>query len=319
MSGFLNRLRTKTPPAHHGANPAVKTPIEPLPYADRWWRAADGLKLHARDYGGGEGDARVPVICLHGLTRNAADFEDLAPWIAAQWRRVLAVDVRGRGKSAWDPEPFHYNPAVYASDVTELMALLAIKKAVFVGTSMGGLIMMMLAATRSELIEAAVLNDVGPRIAPEGLKRITSYVGGEHPVATWAEAADYAKATNAVAFPHYGKAEWLAFAHRLFEPDPHAHGKLRLACDPAVAVPIRAAEGAPAGDIAPLFIALTAGRKSLLIHGETSDILDASTVTEMKLLAPGMDYAAIPNVGHAPTLSEPIARAAIKRLLDASS
>ena len=319
MSGFLKRLRTRTPPAHHPAHPAVATPASPLTYADRWWRAADGLRLHARDYGGGEGDARVPVICLHGLTRNAADFEDLAPWIAAQGRRVLAVDVRGRGKSAWDPEPFHYTPAIYASDVAELMSLLAIRKAVFIGTSMGGLIMMMLAATRPDLIEAAVLNDVGPRIAPEGLKRVGGYAGAATRVDTWAEAADYAKATNDVAFPHFGHADWLAFAHRLFEPDPHAHGKLRLACDPAIAVPVRAAEGAPQGDIAPLFIALTAGRKSLLIHGETSDILDASTVTEMKLLAPGMEYAAIPGVGHAPTLSEPIARAAIRRLLDASN
>lgn len=320
MAGFLNRLRAKRPPAHKPhPHPSVATPVEPKPYADRWWRAADGLRLHARDYGGGEGEARVPVICLHGLTRNAADFEDLAPWIAAQGRRVLAIDVRGRGKSDWDPEPFHYTPAVYASDVAELMALAAIRKAVFIGTSMGGLIMMMLAATRSDLIEAAVLNDVGPRIAPEGLKRISSYAGAAVKVDTWAEAADYAKATNGLAFPHYTQADWLTFAHRLFEPDPHAHGKLRLACDPAIAVPIRAAEGTQGGDIAPLFIALTAGRKSLLIHGETSDILDASTVTEMKLLAPGMDYAAVPNVGHAPTLSEPVARAAIKRLLDTAN
>ena len=319
MSGFLKRLRTKAPPARQPAHSAVATPALRLPYADRWWRASDGLRLHAHDYCGGEGDAKAPVICLHGLTRNAADFEDLAPWIAAQGRRVLAIDVRGRGKSAWDPEPFHYTPAVYASDVAELMALAAIKKAVFIGTSMGGLIMMLLAATRSDLIEAAVLNDVGPRIAPEGLKRITAYAGASPSVDTWAEAADYAKATNGVAFPHYGEAEWLAFAHRLFEPDPHAHGKLRLACDPAIAAPIRAAEGTQGGDIAPLFIALTAGRKSLLVHGETSDILDASTVTEMKLLAPGMDYAAIPGVGHAPTLSEPIARAAIKRLLDTAN
>jgi pimeloyl-ACP methyl ester carboxylesterase len=318
MSGFLSRLRAK-PPAHHPAHPTVATPEAPKPYADRWWRAADGVRLHARDYGGGEGDAKVPVICLHGLTRNAADFEDLAPWIAAQGRRVLALDVRGRGKSAWDPEPFHYTPAVYASDVVQLIADAGIKKAVFVGTSMGGIVMMALAATRPELIEAAVLNDVGPRIEPQGLARIGGYIGEAHPVDTWAEAAGYAKATNGQAFPHYTHADWLAFAHRLFEPDPQAHGKLRLACDPAIAVPFRAAEGLPAGDMAPLFIALTVGRKSLLIHGETSDILDASIVTEMKLLAPSMDYAAIPGVGHAPSLSEPIARAAIKRLLDGAA
>lgn len=314
MAGFLKRLRARRPAVrHHPAHPPLEVRTAAHTYADRWW-AADELRLHARDYGGGDGDAKVPVICLHGLTRNAADFEDLAPWIAARGRRVLAVDVRGRGKSAWDPDPFRYHPGTYAQDVIALMHAAGINRAVFIGTSMGGIIAMVLAALRPDLIEAAVLNDVGVRVAAEGLARISSYVGGGQPVKDWAEAAAYAKATNGEAFPHFTDADWLAFAHRLFESAPD--GGLRLAYDPKISVPIAAAAGAPAPDLTGFFIGLSAGRKVLLVHGARSDILDRATVNEMRLLAPGMDYAEIPDVGHAPTLSEPHAQQAIRRLLD---
>ena len=124
-------------------------------FVDRSWRSADGLELHARDYPAAAGPARAPVICIHGLTRNARDFEDLAPRLAAAGRRVLAVDVRGRGGSAWDPVPSNYQPAVYAADVLALLSALAISRAVFIGTSMGGLITLVLAAMKGELVGAA--------------------------------------------------------------------------------------------------------------------------------------------------------------------
>lgn len=287
-------------------------------WVDRWW-SVDGLRLHARDYAGGEGDAKLPVVCLHGLTRNARDFEDLAPWIAARGRRVLALDVRGRGLSAYDTEPMRYNPAVYASDVAALLERLGIARAVFVGTSMGGLITMALAASRPDLIEAAVLNDVGVRIAPDGLARISEAVSKvHHHVADWDEAAAFARAGNGLAFPHYTHADWLAFARRLFEPD--GHGRLKLSYDPAIAEPIKAAaaSGLPPPDLAPLFLALATGRRCLLIHGALSDVLDEGTVEEMRLLAPAVDYVRIEGVGHAPTLMEPKARDAISALLDAA-
>src|SRR3569832_2457647 len=107
-------------------------------FTDRWWTSGDGLKLHARDYAGAEGPARLPVICIHGLTRNARDFEDVAPAIAAMGRRVLALDVRGRGLSAFDPQPMSYHPGTYAGDVAALMGAAGIARAAFVGTSMGG-------------------------------------------------------------------------------------------------------------------------------------------------------------------------------------
>src|SRR6185312_10833618 len=133
-------------------------------WTDRFWTSADGLRLHARDYAGASGPARAPVICLHGLTRNARDFEKLAPHIAAKGRRVLALDVRGRGQSDWDSQPMRYNAATYVGDVLALMDALAIGRAAFIGTSMGGLITMLLAATRPAVVAAAALNDIGPEI-----------------------------------------------------------------------------------------------------------------------------------------------------------
>ena len=187
-------------------------------WADRFWTAPgpEGLRLHARDYAGAPGPARVPVVCLHGLTRNARDFEDLAPYIAARGRRVLALDVRGRGRSARDPQPMRYVPATYAGDVLALLDALAISRAVFIGTSMGGLITMVVAALRPQAVAAAALNDVGPELAPEGLKRIAAFAGQTAEVSTWAEAADFARARNRAAFPHYGPEQWMAFARRLF-------------------------------------------------------------------------------------------------------
>ena len=144
-------------------------------YADRWHRSPDGLRLYARDYAGAAGEARLPVIAIHGLTRNSADFDAIAPLIAQSGRRVLAVDIRGRGRSDRAPDPMTYQPAVYARDVLALMRQCGIERAVFLGTSMGGLITMALAAVRSKAIDAAIINDVGPEVAKEGLARIAAY------------------------------------------------------------------------------------------------------------------------------------------------
>ncbi|HEX5776830.1 MAG TPA: alpha/beta fold hydrolase, partial [Caulobacteraceae bacterium] len=153
-------------------------------FNDITWRSADGLKLHARDYPA-EGD-KTPVICIHGLTRNAKDFEELAPRIQAAGRRVIAVDVRGRGESDRDPNPANYHPGTYAADVMALMAQQAIPSAVFIGTSMGGIITMVLASFAPQAIAGAVLNDVGPELSPVGIARIAGYVGQGKPVETWA-------------------------------------------------------------------------------------------------------------------------------------
>lgn len=289
------------------------------PFADRFWTSADGLKLHARDYAAAPGPARAPVICIHGLTRNARDFEDLAPRLAARGRRVLAVDVRGRGASAWDPQPSRYVPAVYAGDMLTLMDALAIAKAVIIGTSMGGLIAMAVGAMRPGAVAAAVLNDVGPELAPEGLARIMRYTGAElRPIDDWADAAAYARRINETAFPHYGPADWAAFARRLFA---EKGGKPMLDYDPDIAKALRPPEPAPgqtpapAPDLWPLFKGL-AQHPLLTVRGEISDLLSPDIVGRMRAAAPGMAYAEVPGVGHAPMLDEPEALAAIDRLLD---
>ena len=282
-------------------------------FADRSWTSADGLSLYARDYAGAAGLARLPVICIHGLTRNSRDFEDVAPWIAARGRRVLAVDVRGRGLSEREPEPQRYQLPVYAGDVLGLMAAAGVARAVFVGTSMGGLITTALAAANPLAVAGAVLNDVGPELSPVGLTRIIGYVGERAPVRNWAEAAAYAALVNGVAFPGAGPEHWDAFARRIFR---ETAGGLELDYDPDITAPFRAAPTGPAPDLWPLFGALANGRPTLLIRGAISDLLDAEIAGRMRAAAPGMAYAEAPDVGHAPMLTEPAARAALAAFLD---
>jgi pimeloyl-ACP methyl ester carboxylesterase len=282
-------------------------------WADRYWTAADGLRLHARDYAGASGPAKAPALCIHGLTRNARDFEDLAPRIAATGRRVLVLDVRGRGGSARDPNPANYNPATYAGDVTALMSSLALAKAQFIGTSMGGLITMALAGSRPDLIAGVVLNDVGPALAAEGLKRIGGYVGQSPGARTWDEAAEHARRQNAHALPHYGPGEWDRMARRLFRQEGDG---LELDYDLAIADGLKAAVDKPAPEIWPLFTAMSHGKPLTIIRGGRSDLLDEKTVARMRQLAPQAAYAEVPDVGHAPMLDEPEAIAAIEAHLD---
>ncbi|HEY0600118.1 alpha/beta hydrolase [Brevundimonas sp.] len=279
-------------------------------FAERRWTSPDGLSLFARDYAAASGPAKLPVIAIHGLTRNSADFETIAPLIAQSGRRVLAVDVRGRGKSDRAPDPMTYQPLNYAHDVLALMDQAGVSRAVFLGTSMGGLITMALAAIRSKAIAAAIINDVGPEVAKEGLARIAAYSGQPVDTPGWAEAAAYVKSINAVAFPHYTDADWDAFARRVFRIG--SEGSPELDYDPDIAVPIRAA-GAKAlvPNLWPMFSRLTRARPVLLVRGQTSDLLSEPIAAKMRKRAPKMDFVEVPGVGHAPMLDEPEAKAAI--------
>ncbi len=282
-------------------------------FADRAWTSSDGLALHARDYTAADGPARLPVICLHGLTRNARDFEALAPAIAGTGRRVLAVDVRGRGGSAWAPDPMTYVAPVYVRDVLEMAAALGVARAVVVGTSMGGLIAMGLALAAPAFLAAAAINDVGPVLAPAGLARIAGYAGVSAEVADWEGAAAYARATNAAAFPGYDPADWDRFARRLFREG--ADRRPVLDYDPAIAAPLRAAAGAPAPDLQPAWCALATGRPVLLVRGALSDLLAPETADAMAQGASDLTRVEVPGVGHAPTLEEPVAAEALARWL----
>lgn len=284
-------------------------------FVERQWRSRDGLDLHARDYAGVSGPARLAVICLHGLTRNARDFEDVAPWIAGFGRRVLVPDMRGRGRSGRDPDPMNYNVRTYARDVLEMMDALGLRRAVFVGTSMGGLIAMAVAMLRKEAVAASVLNDVGPEISPAGLARIASYVGKPIELQSWNDAVNRVKETMGVAFPDYREEDWLAFARRSFREGPD--GEPLPDYDLDIAKPISAGRVRASSWIAWLmFRRLARRRPVLLVRGALSDLITAEIAGRMRRAAPSLEVVEIPRVGHAPMLVEPAAREALSRFLD---
>jgi pimeloyl-ACP methyl ester carboxylesterase len=283
-------------------------------YTEISFTSDDGLRLYARDYAASAGPARLPVICLHGLTRNSADFDELAPLIAALSRRVLAVDVRGRGHSERDPDHENYNPAVYANDVAKLMHELGIARAVFVGTSMGGLITMTLAAKHIELVAAAVINDIGPVLSEKGLARIAGYAGKAVTLGSWEDAAGVIKDINLCAFPGNSEEEWGKWARRAFEQD--GDGRLCPRYDPNIAIALHTGKLRTTSLAARMaFRTLATKRPVLLVRGELSDLLEARQADWMRRAAPGMQYVEVPRVGHAPMLTEPAALEAIAHFL----
>ena len=274
-------------------------------FVERRWTSRDGLWLYARDYAGEGGEARLPVICLHGLTRNSKDFEDVAPRIAATGRRVIVPDTRGRGRSAYDPRPERYDPKVYARDVIGLLDQLGVARAVFLGTSMGGIITMMIAALRRRAIAAAILNDVGPEVDKAGVDRILSYAGKFRPIVSWEDAVDHVRLTSGAAFPNNSDADWKLFAERTFREEG---GLPIFDYDPAIIVPM--SKGPPKTRSALgmlLFRRLARSRPTLLIRGEISDLLSERIAARMKRNAPSLEVAVVPGVGHAPVLTEPAA------------
>jgi pimeloyl-ACP methyl ester carboxylesterase len=282
-------------------------------FAQPWWTSRDGLTLCASDYPGADGHARLPVVCLHGLTRNGRDFEELALRLAATGRRTLVPDVRGRGRSARDPDPSHYNPRVYARDVRELLRALGIDRAQFIGTSMGGIITMALAASRPGMVAGAILNDVGPEVAPEGIARILSYVGQSPDIPDWDAAAAHCRRNYASAWPDYGPADWDRLARRSFREQD---GRLGPDSDPRILDPLLKPPPRGQGLLAwILFRRLARHRPVMLVRGADSDIITRPIADRMQARAPGLTVVDIPNVGHAPTLGEPLAASAIDRFL----
>ena len=281
-------------------------------FAERRWTSPDGLALYARDYAGRDGEQRLPVLCLHGFTRNSADFEDLAPVIAGLGRRVIAMDMRGRGQSDRDPKPRNYHPKVYARDVTGFLAALGIPRAVFLGTSMGGIITLAIALLRPGVIGAAILNDAGPQVDPAGIQRIQSYVGKAPPIRNWQAAADYIRSINQAALPAFRAGDWERMARRAFRDGPD--GPV-LDYDPAIAA---ASSGkAKTSSLVAWFAFRRLAKRApvLLIRGEQSDIISADIARRMQRRAPSLQVTVVPGVGHAPMLDEPEALAAIRSFL----
>lgn len=278
-----------------------------MAFNERRIQSGDGLSLYYRDYSGRGG---VPVLCLHGLTRNSKDFEDLAPRLAPA-RRVLCADQRGRGQSDYDPNYKNYHPGTYADDMWRLLDHAGVDGAALIGTSLGGIMAMLMTSQHPERVAAVVLNDVGPALDPRGVERIAGYAGRMPPVASWGEAAAAIRAINEAAQPGLSEADWMGFARRTYREGPD--GAPVLDYDPAIGLALTEAGSAPP-DMWPLFEAL-AGRPVLVIRGETSDILTAATVETMTARMPGLQTAVVPGVGHAPMLNEPEALTALESFL----
>ena len=280
-----------------------------MAFRERRITAQDGLSLYLRDYGDANA-ARPPVLCLGGISRNCRDFEALAPHLAAH-RRVICPDYRGRGRSDYDSDSRNYTPAVYLRDVIDILTALDLHRVVVIGTSMGGLLAMALAAARPGALRAVVLNDIGPELDPKGIARIKTYLGGDGRWADWAAAIAFLK----LSFQHVGltsREAWLSYAKRIFiETDG---GGLRQDFDPAIldqfkAVPARAMSYWPA------YRALR-HMPLLAIRGELSDILSLETFERMAEEIPGLAAVTLAGVGHVPLLDEPELVSAIDDFLD---
>ncbi len=282
-------------------------------YREHYLDTADGVSMYCRDYGPME-TAHTPVLCLHGLTRNSADFHDLARHLARAVpapRRVLAPDLRGRGRSDYDPHWRRYRPLTYRDDILTLLDRFGLPRVVAIGTSLGGLIAMLLAETRPDVLAGVVLNDVGPEIAPEGLARILTYVGELPPVPDWAAAAAQDRSVFEHAMPDFDDDDWLAHARLGYTRD--ANGSVRLAADPNIGRALREV-GGTLDDPWALFKGL-APLPTLTLRGELSDILSQDILDRMVTAHPAMRTATIAGRGHVPLLNEVDSLAAIDDFL----
>jgi pimeloyl-ACP methyl ester carboxylesterase len=280
--------------------PIIATTEAVMPES-RFIAASDGLQLHALDFGSPRAPSpRLPVVCLPGLSRTAEDFTTLATALAKD-RRVLALDLRGRGRSGYDRDPKNYTIAVETDDVITVMTALAVGPAVFVGTSRGGFVTMTLATRRPDLIAGVVLNDIGPVVDTAGVMRIKSYVGKLHVPATYQEGADMLRGISDNQFPNLTNDEWLAAAKRAWRDEG---GRLVATYDPALTHTLETVS--PDKPFPTLWREFEAIPQVplMVVHGANSDILSGATVAAMRKHRPDMEVVVVPDQGHAPLLSD---------------
>ncbi len=264
--------------------------------------AQDDLRLHVRDYDA-HMDSALPVVCLPGLTRTAADFETLAPVLAndgGRQRRVIAINSRGRGLSGYDKNPENYNVAVELADVVTVLTALAMGPAVFFGSSRGGILTMLMGAANPAAIAGVVLHDIGPVIEPAGLARIKSYVGKLPQPRSFADGAEILRRLFGEQFPKLPMQEWLVAARRAWH---EANGVLQPTYDVRIAETLADVDvSKPLPALWEQFDAL-AGKPILVIRGRNSDILSAETVTAMAARHPNLEIVDVPDQGHVPVLA----------------
>lgn len=273
-----------------------------------YYQSADGLNLFYRDFGG-QNDG-TPIICLPGLTRNSRDFEDLANRLSDR-RRVLTVDFRGRGYSDHDPVWQNYHPGTYIDDVWTLLGTLDIPKIAVVGTSLGGLCAMAMAAQHAERLAGVVINDIGPEINPAGLARIQEYTGHLPPVGSWEEAAQQTKEIYGHWLPDLSDDDFMALARRGFREDDA--GVPQLDIDENIGKAVREV-GPQKGDPWALFDALL-DIPTTLLWGVLSDVLTEDIIDKMRARKSDLEVVAVPNRGHVPLLDEPECLSAIDEFL----
>jgi pimeloyl-ACP methyl ester carboxylesterase len=281
----------------------------PTSYTEHFWSSHDGLKLYTRVYPGPDASAGT-VLCLHGLTRNSRDFEDLAPHLQRR-HRVIVPDVRGRGLSARDPNPQNYQPAIYLQDILALIDSLDAQRVALIGTSMGGLLAMMMAAGHRDRVSGVVLNDMGPEVDPAGLERIKGYAGRLPKPKNWDDAIAQTRSMFGEAWPNLSADRWSALARRGYREEA---GVLSVDADPMIGEMLRAAPPAATATLWPFWKALR-GIPMLAIRGAQSDILSGATFAKMKAENPQLVQLEVAQRGHAPLLDEPECVAAIDAFL----
>jgi len=277
-------------------------------YQDIYWESDDGLKLHAWDYPSDSG--KTPIICIPGLTRNARDFQHLGTAFYGE-RRILMLDLRGRGASEYAKDSSTYNPKQYVSDIIMLMDELEIPKALFFGTSLGGIVTMIMAKMHPERVAGALLNDIGPELDQKGLDRIADHVGQGRSFDTWAHAArDIAEGSNDI-FPDFTLKDWIAFAKKVYRMN--SSGRIKLDYDMKIAEPFDSKGGGSGA----LWNALENMKEipTLILRGELSDLFSEEIAQKMLGKLDKGELVTVPRVGHAPTLEEPVALDAITQLL----
>jgi pimeloyl-ACP methyl ester carboxylesterase len=276
---------------------------------DYFYSSIDGLRLYCAIYPARQ-SGRLPLLCLPGLTRNSRDFTSLARRLSER-HEVLAADLRGRGRSAWDPDPSHYQLPTYVQDAWSLLDSRSVGRVLVVGTSLGGLIAMVMAAMKPDRIAGIVLNDVGPEFDPAGLRRIAGYAGKLPSVTSWAEAAAQTRQVYGAALPGLTDEEWLAFARQGYRDN--AAGIPVPDLDPKISQAFSNVATAPA-DMWPIFAQITS-TPILVIRGAHSDLLSAATVARMAREKPDLQQSIVAQRGHTPLLNEPEALTAIDPFL----